>query len=61
MNRAISLPAAIGHTIPRPSRNGRRKLTETFANPTTRLFGIVLAAGLLGGGIGAAYLGCCTS
>jgi H+/Cl- antiporter ClcA len=34
----------------------RQLLAATFANPSTRLFGIVLAAGLLGGGIGAAYL-----
>jgi H+/Cl- antiporter ClcA len=29
---------------------------QTFANPARRVFWIVLAAGLLGGGIGAAYL-----
>lgn len=39
------------------ARNSRRVLASTFDNPTRRLFWIVIAAGLLGGGIGAAYLG----
>jgi H+/Cl- antiporter ClcA len=34
----------------------RTRLSEVFADPGARLFGIVLTAGLLGGGIGAAYL-----
>jgi len=33
-----------------------RLMTQIFANPARRVFWIVLAAGLLGGGIGAAYL-----
>jgi H+/Cl- antiporter ClcA len=37
-------------------RRGQR-FTETFANPGGRLYGVVLVAGVLGGGIGAAYIG----
>jgi H+/Cl- antiporter ClcA len=35
---------------------GRWIFVQTFANPARRVFWITLAAGLLGGGIGAAYL-----
>jgi len=42
--------------VPPFARLPRRLVSETFANPSNRLFGIVLGAGLLGGGIGAAYL-----
>ncbi len=36
---------------------GRGVLSERFGNPNTRLFSIVIAAGFLGGIIGAAYIG----
>jgi H+/Cl- antiporter ClcA len=45
------------NAFPQAARNGRRKLTETFANPRARLFSIVIVAGLCGGALGAAYLG----
>jgi H+/Cl- antiporter ClcA len=43
--------------IPPFARHPRRLLSQSLANPGSRLFGIVLASGLLGGCIGAAYLG----
>jgi hypothetical protein len=39
------------------ARNGRRVFSATFANSGRRLFWIALGAGLLGGAIGAAYIG----
>jgi H+/Cl- antiporter ClcA len=48
-----SLPDRVG--IAR--RYGRRIASARFDNPATRLFGLVIVAGLVGGGTGACYLG----
>jgi H+/Cl- antiporter ClcA len=39
------------------ARAPRRAISTSLARPDTRLLGIVVAAGLLGGGIGACYIG----
>ena len=45
-----------GRDVPAFARQPRRLVSQTLVNPRNRLFSIVLASGLLGGGIGAAYL-----
>jgi len=42
--------------VPRSSR--RAVLSTALRRPTNRMFGIVIVAGLLGGSVGAAYIGC---